>query len=782
MTVSARRAREQLGRLALVALIVALVVGCVGGIDAVAQRMLASGVTAMLDHAEPDAQTVRLDADQAADPGAQDTRIRTAIDHAFAGADIVVTRQVDLTAPVQTADGGRFSLQLRHDHRIPDLARLIDGAWPRSDDEFALPEPAARRADLVLGDVVTVDGRAPLTLCGTWTAKDAADPAWHGDPAVASGESSGVVGPGAAQADALDAVDGIATVTWEIALARTRPDDLPVLIRAVAALQDVPDAVDPQHRENIHVSGELGSTLRRQSAAVAATRGLLIVPPLIVALLGALVLGAVLRTLALSRAQELSLMRARGASGRRIASTEAGEIAAVAALGALAALAALLVTTGISRAALGAATAAILLPAAAAAMFAVRSAGRIQTMRSDAGMRSLTVVLLPASFAAAVAALPAWQLFSTGAIVAPDGTPDPLAAAAPAALLVAACALAPLVAVPLAAGAERLLRRTRGISPILPLRQLARRMGGVAVAILCLTLASASVALAAAAPAYARSAEHSTRAAVLAGDVRMVADEHLDVSASDAGSWSGVTSAVEVTRTRLTVGDDDAVLVAAPPGAPGFAHPLPGISGAGASGEVPAEITRSLADRLGSGIGTVFTAQVRFAVAPVRFRVARIVDAVPTVGDGLGVAVDVAQLSAAGAAVAPDELWMRSTAPADTANRLRAATSQPVSIFTAAQVSAAPVTSVAPAMLTAGALAAGVLGAVGFVAAALAASGERREEPLVLRALGLAPRRRRAMRWGELGGIALYAVLAGAALGMLVAAVALPTVLRIGAA
>jgi hypothetical protein len=778
MTFSARRAREHFGRLSLIVLIVVLVVVSIGALDAVAQRMLASGASEIFARAEPDAQTARVVAYQSAEPAAQDTGVRKAVAEAFTGADVEVSHQVDVDARVQPAHGEQFSLRLLQDDRIGRLGRLVDGAWPTSSGQFALTVPAARRADLTVGDIVTlVDGGAPLTLAGTWKPADPADPAWLGDPSVASGESDGVIGPAVVDATAFAAVQDTPTVTWQITPTRTEPADIPVLQCALATLQNLPDAVDPQHHDNVRIDGELGATLQRQATALAGTRGLLVAPPLILALLGALVLGVVLRTLAVARREELSLLRARGASSIRLASTAAAETAVVAAAGALLALAVLAPIFGITGTAVLAASAAVVLPAVAAAAFTLRSAMRPDEARSDASMRSLAAVLLPALVAAGVAALPAWQLFSTGGILRDDGTADPLAAAAPALLLIAACALAPVVAVPLAALAERLLRRTRGISAILPLRQLARRMGGAAVAILCLALATASVALAVTAPSAARAAEQSTRVAGLAGDVRMIADDTLDVQASEVATWRGVTDVAQVLRTRLVVGSDEAVLLAVPSRELVGGMKLP----VGSDGGIPVEITRSLAGRLEAVRGTVFTGEVRFTAQPVRLRVARIVDSLPSVGTGWGVAVDAEQLSITGADIAPDELWVDSSEPGDTVRRLRAATTYPVRILTTAQVSAAPVTSVAPTVLSTGALAAAVLGVLGFIAAASAMGGERRDEPVVLRALGLSRRRQRAMRTAETAGVAIYAVLVGGGLGAVVAWLVLPVVLGGGA-
>ena len=157
-----------------------------------------------------------------------------------------------------------------------------------------------------------------------------------------------------------------------------------------------------------------------------------------------------------------------------------------------------------------------------------------------------------------------------------------------------------------------------------------------------------------------------------------------------------------------------------------------------------------------------------------------VLDDLPGVGDGWGVAVSPDELSAAGVDLPPDELWLRSETPEQLAGQLRAHTTHPVRILTAAQVSAAPVTSVTPALLAAGSLVAAVLGVIGFLAASSATARARRDESFVLRALGLRPSHQRVLRLGETSGVAVYAVLTGAALGAIVAAAVLPIILRVG--
>ncbi len=784
MTFAGRRSGQHFGRLSLLALVVALIVAAIGGIDAFAERMLVAGSTRILDDAEPQARTIRVVAVEAADSGSQDEEVRAAITDAFSDSDVEVSRHRAAEAAIVTATATATAtepsvLRLIEDARLPERATLTGGSWPRSRIEIALPDAAAARLHLGIGDTVTLsrDGTT-VVLAGTWTADDPEDPAWYGDPAVVSGESDGRIGPAIVAAGALAELPGATTVTWEISPTRAGPADLPSLQRALESLDGLPDAIDPQRRHNTRILGNLGETLQRQGAAVTATRGLLLAPILVVALVGSLVLGLLLSALSTARREELALLRARGASVRRLLSGAAAEAAGLAAAGASVALVFLAIIVGLAPAALLAGAAATALAAGVAALLVARSARRADAMvpenlRSDAGRRTLPVLLLPAGIAAGPAILSAWQLFSTSAVVRPDGTPEPLAAAAPALLLIAACGIVPLAAGPLAALVERLLRRTRGIAPMLPLRQVSRRMGNSAVVILCLALASASVVLASVAPSAAGAAEQRTRDAVLGADVRMISERGAGDIAEAAATWKGVTSVVSVLRTPVSVGSDTAVLVAGPPEALDFAVRLPSDPG----DSIVAAITGSLASRLGAQEGTVFTARIRSVARPVSFEVVRIVDAIPGIGGGLGIAADPQELQAASANRDANELWLRSSTPQDTATRLRSHATDPVRILTAAQVSNAPVTSATPALLTAGALVSAVLGVVGFLAASSATARVRRGETFVLRALGLSSSAQRALRAGETLSVAAYAVVAGAGLGAIVAAAVLPIVL-----
>lgn len=784
MTFAARLAGRHAGRLSLLAFVVLLVVAGLGGVDAVGDRMLTAGVARMLADAEPGAHSVRVLAAQADDVDAQDVQIRDAVASAFTGSEVDVARSTADDLAVITPSDEQITLRVLDDERIGDLADLSTGSWPHAPGEFALSEAAARRLRIAIGDTLTLARGATddtgLTLVGLWSPRDPLDTAWLGDPSVVSGASDEAFGPAVVANDSLGAISTSPTVTWQITPDGIDLAGIPRLHRALTTLDALPDDVDPKRQHNTRVRGDLGETLQRQASAVAATRGLLTAPLLLMALLGALVIGTVLTTLVAARREQTVLLRSRGASVRRMAGSAAAEAGVTAAAGALVGLALLATLVTVTSAAWLTAGAAVVLASGASGILTTRVATgadvvRAEDLRSDAGARTVRTLLPPALLVIAVATLATWQLLAIGGVTGPSGAADPLATMAPALLLIAVGMLAAVAAGPIASLGERVLRRTAGIAPILPLRQLARRMGSTAVAILCLTLAASSAALALAAPSAARAAEQQTLRAQLGGDVRLIARDGLDLTDDDAASLPGVTRADEVLRTSMTIGSDTALLVAALP----EALALDEAPASGTDGTVSACITGALADRLGATTGTRFTARIRSVARPATFEVACVVEALPGVGAGLGVATDPLALSDAGAEVPANELWVRSDTPHRTAAQLRERATAPVRILTAAQVSAAPVTSTAPTLLMAGALVTAVLGLIGFFAAASAAARARRSEQIVLRALGLPTRRQRALRIGEHIGVAAYSVITGAVLGAAVAALVLPTVLGV---
>ena len=161
-------------------------------------------------------------------------------------------------------------------------------------------QTAAKLQRLTLGDTLPVArGENTLTLVGIWVANDPADAAWHGDPAVASGMNGGAIGPAVVAAGSLSELPVSPSIIWQVSpgSVASAGDTLAVISawqRALSRIEGLPGIVDEQRQNNTRVSGDLGETLQRQASAIAATQGLIAVPLLVLALLGCLVLSAVM--------------------------------------------------------------------------------------------------------------------------------------------------------------------------------------------------------------------------------------------------------------------------------------------------------------------------------------------------------------------------------------------------------------------------------------------------------------------------------------------------------
>lgn len=781
MTFAIRRVRAQSARLALVAVIGLLCVLGIGGVDALSGVLVADGVQRVAAKAEPGARFTTLSALRAPDAVAQDREIRAAIADAFPGLAIEVTRQEAVTISSGNAD----ALEAMGEPRIAELAELAEGRWPAAQGEAAVLEAAAAARGWRVGDTVPLGvaagTREPIqaVIVGLWSAADPSAPVWHGDPAVASGRLGAAAGPVLLDDADLARLADTPTATWTIVPRGLHAEDLGRFQDALSDLALVPKSIDPQNQRSTQVGGRLADTVDRAADAVTAARGLSVVPLVIVAVLGGIALAVALSALAGARREELFLLRSRGASAAGIAGRAAVEAGAAAAIGAVLAVGALAAfpVRGALMVAGSVAVGAVIAAAVLAAVTAVRSSHLGERSRDDAGRRGALVLAVPFVLVAVAAGLAFWQLLGNGSFRGPDGRADPLASAAPALLLVAACLLAPILASPLAAVSERVAARGSGISPVLPLRQIARRTGAAAAAILSLSLAAAALALAGAWPLVSAQAEQRALSATLGADVRVIdpgPGSHV-MDAAAAAALPAATGAVDVWRDAAAIGAESTAFLALDPQTaaldPALASALRSAPGPADEG-VPGAITASLARLLGAEIGTRVQLQLRGAAVSLLLRVAAIVPDLPGIGAEPGVLVGVAPARAAASATTwpgPNEVWIRSADPEATTAALRGVATVPARILTPGAVSTAPVTGSGWAVLLAGSVAAAALSALGFWAATATAAASRREETEVLLALGLARARQRRIRTGEILGIAVYAVLLGALIGAAVA-------------
>ena len=183
------------------------------------------------------------------------------------------------------------------------------------------------------------------------------------------------------------------------------------------------------------------------------------------------------------------------------------------------------------------------------------------TGRAESGRAALIASLGPLVLVAVAAGLALAQFVALGSpiVVRSDGTvrTDPLALAAPMAVLVAAALAAPVVIGPLSLIAERIARAGRGILPVLPLRQLARRARSVAAGVLVVALATGSAVLVVAFHLSAQDAADRAEQAATGADLRLryavrstVGEGSAAVSAGDVAGDPGCGRLVRGPRGR----------------------------------------------------------------------------------------------------------------------------------------------------------------------------------------------------------------------------------------
>ncbi|RLK49005.1 FtsX-like permease family protein [Microbacterium telephonicum] len=282
---------------------------------------------------------------------------------------------------------------------------------------------------------------------------------------------------------------------------------------------------------------------------------------LLVALLGGTAVAQIARLLTAAREHETLTLRARGASRSQAWGLDGAESLAVGVVGALlgiplgALVAPLTGATPLTALAswpigIGTATALALI-----LLLALRRAARASATARGARLTTgaLVIVVL------AAAALVIWQLPA-----ARPGGADPVVAFAPAVVLAAAAVLALAVVGAAAPVAALIAGRARGVVPALPARQIARRIGTSAVAVLLVSLVAAQVAFAASYTATWRGAATASAALRSGSDLRVdLAPQPArprDLTA--AAGVPGIDAAVPALVAQTEIGTIAAELVA----------------------------------------------------------------------------------------------------------------------------------------------------------------------------------------------------------------------------
>lgn len=507
----------------------------------------------------------------AEDPDRQDDQVRAAIARSLSGirtpyrVDRTVSADASLRVVHRGGSGEKRLVTVASVPDLPDRGDLVAGSWAVAGDDVVVQADAAEELGVRPGDLVTV-GDLALEVTGTWRARDHLDPRWVGDAQVAVGTEDGGFGPVVIDESRWSELAAEPRVHWVLV-----PDLEDVTAADLDAVTAATDQLDLDWRgrvdgvEDLAVDGRLAAVADEVELRTDGLRAVQPVVLLLLAAVGLVTLTALARLFVSTHAQELSLLWARGASAGALAASAALEAAVAAAVGGVVgALAA--AWAGPSFVAAALAVGAVTVAAAALLSAQVlRSAGRTAPAWRAGRLVGPGLVAL----AVAAAALAVWQLRSYGSPVTVDSrgnpTVDPIAVAAPAALLVALVLLG-LVLFPLLAGRAERRTRTDDVTRVLAARNLSRRLVPVTAPLLAVAVAASTlVAAATYADTWADGFDR-TRQLRSGADVRVTTDEPgLDTSAFAAVTEvAGVHAVAPVT---VELGGDAGSLVAVSPAA-----------------------------------------------------------------------------------------------------------------------------------------------------------------------------------------------------------------------
>ncbi|MBN9607530.1 MAG: hypothetical protein J0G30_13060 [Actinomycetales bacterium] len=515
----------------------------------------------------------RVETGIAADPVAQDARVRDGLRPALAGLDATVERSLraDVDAP-------RGIAGLLVDPGAPERSTLAAGAWPAAADEVTVDARAAEAAGLAPGDRVRLGG-AEFVVTGLWS-PEVGSPAWFGDPLVLAareGDAEGaylVTAEGLAATAPLSGVRARWTIVPDAAALAARPERvratdgaLPVAVSRIAADSAV----------GVTLAGGAGATAAALLDQRALVRSVAAIPVLLVALAGGIAVLTAARSVATARSRERELMRARGASRAVLAASDVAEAVVVGLLGVTAGALGVAAASGL---AVGVGGSGWALPAAAvplaggialvavglvAVALAAPARERVRETARLAALRVLTPAL-PAVALALVAIVPA--LAGAAAASSASGA-APAALLAPALAVAAVAVAAPALAIPLLALADRLAARRPGLSPVLPVRRVGRRVDAAAAGIVLVAIAAGAVTAALGSAAALGAAQETARARVVGSDLRVSDPSTVFVDAGrpglDAALLPGdaAAGAVPVVRAGGSVAGLDVAVVAA---------------------------------------------------------------------------------------------------------------------------------------------------------------------------------------------------------------------------
>ncbi|GAA3733266.1 ABC transporter permease [Leifsonia bigeumensis] len=627
---AARRSAAQAGLLATVGavalVLTALIVGLTGYLDFSA----AASTRDYFASASPTARGVQVETKLGDDPAAQSASADQLFAHEFDGTSVEITRTLTdfplAAALVDTddssgsgsgskqlslADGREARITPASDAGLTDYATLVDGAWPAAasgtdgnagtaDNPIpgALQADAARQLGLKVGDVLELGATGTaksVEIVGTWLPKDAGDPRWFADSGATTGnahpagDGTESFGPLMVDEAVLPSLGPVPFVHWTIIVDANRvaPGDLAQLGQVATNLRQAIIDDDTIGKGDILVSGSLADTTTTVQRGLNSARGVTPVGILLAGLIGLIALVQLARLLSLARRPENALLRSRGASAQWLTATGIGEAVVVAvigcALGYAAGSGALVGLFGVSAMAYAPWEFAALIAVAVLAIYgttafldSIRLAQRDAV--DDSGRTRAAATIGTAVLAVAAAAVAVWQslLYGSPIVTTAQGgtTVDPLAVVAPTLALIAIALVLLVVFGPLTAAWQRIATRRPRLQPSYSARQVARGIGSYAVAVLVVSLAIGGVVIASGYSGSWRSlgdrnaeltAGADARITLTQSDLPLAGTE--PVTGADFLGVAGVTDAVPVLSTPVTIGDNDSGRLTAIPAA-----------------------------------------------------------------------------------------------------------------------------------------------------------------------------------------------------------------------
>jgi len=486
---------------------------------------------------------------------------------------------------------------------------LVDGAWASDDRSVVAPEAARTVVGLAVGDelvVQTTRGDVALRISGFYRLAEASAQApaeqWAIDPLQGGGAQTGFAKPGQRSYEPVVAIGPLLAAPGTLeardvsaAFAETifRPDFTAVDESALSPLRErlvdadvsFSSAVGRQ-ATTVALTTELPQTLDAVGGGILVTRTVVAVSGVLLALLAVTALVQVARLMTESGIVDRRLMRSRGASPAQVGTLVGLEAVSVAIVTALVApaLGALvyqaMATVPAMRAARMPATASIplaawLVAAGVAAVFIAIVAAPLLVRRGaeaefdaeqDSAARAGRLAPLMRSgldlAVIAVAVVAALQLFRLqGTVRAGTLGVDPIAAVAPAIVLLGAVLLCLRIMPLVSAAAERRSRRARGAASALASWELARRARSSIAAVLLVAVTLAVGIFSVSFLETWRQSQADQAAFAVGPPVRMAADGRAPSEQAEAlavGATSGTSPSAALRRDAVASWSDGA--------------------------------------------------------------------------------------------------------------------------------------------------------------------------------------------------------------------------------